>query len=106
LVQAISSILIIVSWIVAAILILFLFLIGRFYERRYGQKSGYQLFLIPLALFLVAAVWDALLANEYTGHPLLDFVGSPGPDLLFMAGGLFLIGLSYNLYRYMIGGRQ
>ncbi len=105
-VQAISSILIIVTWIAAAVLILFLFLIGRFYERRYGQKSGYQLYLIPLVLFTVAAVWDALLANEYTGHPLLDFVGSPGPDLLFMIGGLVLIGLAYNLYRTMIGGRQ
>jgi hypothetical protein len=106
LVPAISSILIIASWIVAAILILFLFLIGRFYERRYGQKSGYQLYLIPLVLFTAAAVWDALLANEYTGHPLLDFVGSPGPDLLFTIGGLVLIGLAYNLYRTMIGGRQ
>jgi hypothetical protein len=104
--EAISSILIIVSWIVAAILIFFLFLIGRFYERRYGQKSGYQLYLIPLVLFIVAAVWDALLANEYTGHPLLDFVGSPGADLLFMIGGLILIGLTYNLSRTMIGGSR
>ena len=105
-VQAISSILIIVSWIVAAILVFSLYLIGRFYERRFGQKSGYQLLLIPLVLFTVAAVWDALFANEYTGHPLLDFVGSPGPDLLFLIGGLVLIALGYNLYRTMIGGRR
>jgi hypothetical protein len=104
--EAISSVLIIASWIAAAILILFLYLIGRFYERRYGQKSGYQLYLVPLVLFIVAAVWDALLANEYTGHPLLDIVGSPGPDLLYTIGGLVLIGLAYNLVRTMIGGRQ
>jgi hypothetical protein len=104
--EAISSILIIVSWIVAAGLIVFLGLIGRFCEIRFRQKSGYQLLLIPLVLFTVAAVWDALLANEYTGHPLLDFVGTPGPDLLFMIGGVFLIALGYRLYRIMMGGRQ
>lgn len=104
--QTISSILIIISWIVAAILIVFLGLIGRFCEIRFKQKSGYQFLLIPLVLFMVAAVWDALLANEYTGHPLLDFVGSPGPDLLLMIGGIVLIALGYRLYRIMMGGRQ
>ena len=93
------------SWIVAAVLIFFLFLIGRFYEIRFGQRSYYELFLIPLGLFVVAGVWDAFLANNYTGDPLLDFVGALGPDLLFLLGGLALIVLCYSLHRTMMGRR-
>jgi hypothetical protein len=94
------------SSLVVAILISFLFLIGRFYEIKFGQKSGYQLLLLPLVLFLVAGIWDAFLANDYTGNPLLDFVGSPGPDALLLVGGLILIGLCYSLYRTMMGQKR
>lgn len=98
--------LIVYSWIAAAILVLVLFLIGRFYELRYGQRSYYQLFLIPLFLFLVGAVWDAFFANGSTEDPLLDFVGALGPDLLFLFGGLALAAQSYLLFRTMIGARK
>jgi membrane protease YdiL (CAAX protease family) len=103
--HTLSSILIAYSWIATAILILFLYLVGRFYEARFEQRSHYQLFLIPLGLFLVAALWDAFFANEVTGDQLLDFVGAFGPDLLFLIGGLFLIALCYSLFRTMMGGR-
>jgi hypothetical protein len=62
--------------------------------------------LIPLVLFLMAAIWDAFLANSYTGDPLLDFVGAFFPDLLFLLGGIILIVLCYYLYRIMMGGRR
>ncbi|MGD2040678.1 MAG: hypothetical protein PVH11_07610 [Anaerolineae bacterium] len=101
-----SSILILYSWIVTAILIGFLFLIGRFYELKFGQKSNYQWLLLPLALFVIAALWDAFLANSYTGDPLLDFVGAIGPDLLLLLGGLVLLALSYSLYRMMMGRKR
>jgi hypothetical protein len=106
LVDLLSSILILYSWIVAAILIFFLYLIGGFYEKRFGQKSKHELLILPAALFLVAVVWDVFFANDNTGKPLLDFVGAPGPDLLYLAGGLVLIGLVYSLYRTMMGGRR
>ncbi len=93
------------SWIVAAVLTSFLFLIGRFYEMRFGQRSYYELFLIPLVLFVVAGVWDAFLVNNDTGNPLLDFVGAFGPDFLLLLGGLALIILCYSLHRTMMGGR-
>lgn len=99
-----SGILILYYWIAAAILILFLCLIGRFYERRYGQRSYYQLMMVPLGLFVIAAIWDAFLANEYTGNPILDFVGALGPDLLLLVGGTILIVLCYSLFRTMMGG--
>jgi hypothetical protein len=104
--QILGSILILYSWIVAAILIFFLFLIGRFYEIKIGQKSYYQLLLLPLGLFLMAAIWDAFFANNNTQNPLLDFVGALGPDLLLLVGGIVLIGLCYSLYRTMMGGKR
>ena len=99
----IGTILILYSWVVAAILIFFLYLIGRFYEIRFKQKSGYRLLLLPLGLFVVAAIWDVLLAYLHTGDPVLDFVGNSGPELLFVVGGLVLIGLGYSLHRMMMG---
>lgn len=104
--RILGSILVLYNWIVAAILIFFLFLIGRFYEMRFGQKSRYQILLLSLGLFVGAAIWSAFFANDNTGEPLLDFLGSPGPDLLFLAGGLVLIALGYSLFRIMMGGKQ
>lgn len=104
--EILSSALIVYSWTVAAVLIFFLFLIGRFYELRFGQRSYYQLLLLPLVFFVVAAVWDAVFSNEYTGDPGLDFVGSFWSDLLLFLGGLGLIVLCYSLFRLMMGGRR
>jgi hypothetical protein len=105
LIHTASAILILYCWIVVAILSLFLFLIGRFYEIKFGLRSYYQLFLVPPVLLAAAAVWDAFLANDNTGHPLVDFVGDVWPDLLFLVGGLVLMGLCYSLFRIMMGGR-
>ena len=101
-----SSLLVVFYWILAAAVIAFLFLIGRFYEVRFGQKSYYQLMLIPLLLFVTAGVWDAAFANSHTGDPLLDFVGAFVPDLLLFVGGAILATLCYYLYRKMMGGRR
>ena len=103
--HTLGSILIVYSWTVAAILVFFLFLVARFYELRFGQRSYYQLLLIPLCLFIAAAIWDAFFVNDYTGDPLLDFVGATGPDVLLFVGGLCLLILCYSLFRTMMGGR-
>jgi hypothetical protein len=101
-----SAILVLYCWIAAAVLILILLLIGRFYERRFGQRSYYRLMLLPLGAFGAAAIWDAFVANSYTGNPLLDFVGSLGPDLLWLLGGAVLLLLCYSLLQTMMGGRK
>jgi uncharacterized membrane protein len=98
LVSYINSAFTLYNWIVVAILILFLFLIGRFYEIKFGQRSHYQLMMLPLVLFLVAAVWYAV--------PAEDIVGVPVPDILFLVGGSILIWLCYSLYKTMMGGRR
>jgi len=106
LIKVLSSILVLYSSLVASLLLLFLFLIGRFYEVRFGQRSYYQIFIVPLVLYLGAAVWDAFFANDYTGDPLLDFVGAWGPNLLWLSGGIALGLLCFTLYRTMMGGRR
>jgi hypothetical protein len=101
LIYTVNSLLLIYSWIVAAILVAFLFLIGRFYQIKFGQQSYYPLLLIPLGVFLAAGVWYALSARDT--H---DFVGVLGPDLLLLVGGLVLCTLGYILFRTMMGGRR
>lgn len=103
--EILSSALIVYSWIVAAALVFFLFLIGRFYEVRFGGKSYYQLLLLPLSFFVLAAFWDVFGSNEYTGNAGLDFVGAFWSDLLLFLGGVGLIVLCYALFRLMMGGR-
>ena len=93
-IQTIGAILVLYGWIAVAILLFFLFLIGRFYEMQFRQRSYYQLFLLPLVLFLAGAIWYVFNTQ--------DFVGVLGPDLLFLIGGLVLIGLGYTLYRIMM----
>jgi hypothetical protein len=105
LIHTLSSVLIVYSWAVAAVLVFFLFLIGRFYEFRFGQRSYYQLFLVPLVLLIIGAVWDAFFANSYTGNPLLDFAGGFLPNLFFLIGGIVLTILCYALYRTMMRRR-
>jgi hypothetical protein len=106
LIHTVSAIPVLYTWLLVALLIFFLFLIGRFYEVRFGRRAHYQLFLLPLVLLVVAAVWDAFFANDHTKDPLLDFVGAFWPDLLFLVGGLVLTGLCYSLFRTMMGGRR
>jgi hypothetical protein len=104
--HSLGSLLIVYCWIVAAILVFFLFLIGRYYEIRFGQRSYYQLFLLPLSLLVLAAVGYAFFAKDYTGSPLLDFVGAFWFDLMLLVGGLVLIALCYSLFKTMMGGRR
>lgn len=98
-----ASVLVLYCWVVAAILIFFLLLIGRFYEIRFHQRSYYQLMLVPIVLFMLAAIGDAFLINDDWGNPLLDFVGEAWPDLLLLGGGLVLVVFCYSLIRMMMG---
>lgn len=105
-VNLLGSVLVLYSWVVAAILIFFLLLIGRFYEIRFHQKSYYQLLLLPMAFFLLAVVGDAFLINQDSGNPLLDFVGAPWPDFLLFVGGLVLAVFCASLFRMMMGSKK
>ena len=95
---SINLVLMTYSWVIIAILLLFLFLIARFYERKAHQKSHYQLFLLPLVLFLLGTLrYDFLFTGNFVG----DLLG----DALFFAGGVATIILGYHLLNLMTGGR-
>jgi len=86
------------SWVIIAILLFFFFLIARFYERKARQKSHYQLFLLPLVLFLLGILrYDFLFAGNFVG----DLLG----DTLFFVGGVATAILGYHLLDLMTGGR-
>jgi 4-hydroxybenzoate polyprenyltransferase len=101
-----GSVLVLYPWVVAAVLIFFLLLIGRFYQLRFHQRSYYQLTLVPMVLFVLAALAGAFLVNDHQGNPLLDFVGEPWPDLLLLAGGLVLALFCFFLFRMMMGSKR
>jgi membrane-associated HD superfamily phosphohydrolase len=101
--ETVGSLLVLYGWVVAAILVFFLYLIGRLYEVKFKQRSHYQLLLLPLAFFLVAALWYVLAPAQAFLNDSRDFVGLVVPDLLFLLAGLVLAVLCYSLYRVMIG---
>lgn len=100
--QTIGLLLVLYSWMVAAILIFFLFLIGRLYENKFRQRSNYRLMLVPLVLFLIAAIWYAVAPASSFLSGTRDFVGLAVPDALFLLAGMLLAALCYSLYRIMI----
>ena len=97
-INLISSVLTIYIWGVVCILVYFLFLIARFYEKKSGRRSFYSFFLIPIVIFVTAAVKYAFLAPSIVG----DFWG----DLLHLIGGVVLGGTGLFLLKLMIGGRS
>jgi hypothetical protein len=95
---SINLVLMTYSWVIIAILLFFLFLIARFYERKAHRRSHYQLFFLPLVLFLLGTFrYDFLFAGNFVG----DLLG----DTFFFAGGVITIILGYHLLNLMTGGR-
>ena len=96
--QVIDTLLTIYTWIVAVAIVLFLFLIARFFQRKSGQRSYFQLFIIPTVLFLLAGARYAFFEDSYVGDPMAD-------SLLFGAG-VTTIALGSYLFILMTGGRR
>jgi hypothetical protein len=84
-------------WVVAAILMFFLYLIGKFFEEKAGRRTYYQGFLIPLFLCLGAG-----LRYLFNGQ---DFVGDIVGDALLFGAGISVIALSNYLLHLMVGER-
>ncbi len=60
------------SLILASVIILFIFAIGRLYQSNFSKKTYYELFLIPAILFMLYGVACALGHDWY----LIGFVGA------------------------------
>lgn len=91
----------------AALLLMVMLLIARFYQRTSGEHSAYGLFLIPAVLFLAAGLRYAWLGRQTGSSPVQTLVaGDPAADLLRFAGGILLVFLCLFVYRLMTGRRR
>jgi hypothetical protein len=93
----ISSLLTYYTWGAVCILLLFLFAIAQFYQRKSGRRSFYPAFLASIVLFGIAAIRYAALAPTIAG----DLWG----DITRFAGGLILGVFGLLLLKFMMGGR-
>jgi hypothetical protein len=96
--ETITSALTIYNWGAVAVLLVFQFLIARFYEKKSGQRSRYTFFLVPALLFLAAAARYAFGVGDLAGDMW-------GDSLLFVGGGI-LAALSAFLFRLMMGDKR
>ncbi len=88
-----NQFLLLFMWFPLAALLLFLSLIGRFYERFSGHRTFYRYFILPAVLFGAAAV-------RYAGIDHLR--GDVLADVMLGASGVALVALCFRLYRLMI----
>ncbi len=77
-----------------AVLVVFVTLIARFYQRFAGETTYFYLFAVPILLFGLQAI-------RQTNYP-----NDPLGDLLAAAAGVSLIALCLLLYRRMTTGRD
>jgi hypothetical protein len=84
------------TWFGLGILIAFLALIARFYERLSGQRTYYRWFAVPAIAFGGAAVRFSHLDR---------MTGDAWGELLLLCGGLSLAALCVRMYRLMTSGR-
>ena len=91
--DAFAQLLILYDWFLLVVLIVFLLLIARFYQRFSGEKTHFRLFLIPIMLFGVQAVRQTNFARDDVGN------------ILAAVAGIMLIILCIFLYWRMTAGR-
>jgi hypothetical protein len=93
--SVIEHILVIYSWAVIGVLLVFLWRIAYFYEKTSGQRVGHRLFFLPSLLLGAGALWYLVRGGEFVGEPI-------GDTLLFF-GGALLSALGFRLYELMTG---
>ena len=83
-------------WVISVIVLVFLLLIARFYQRFAMERTFFEWFAVPILLF-----GAALMRYASIGHLAGDLAG----DALFGLAGLSLLGLSVFLYYRMTQNR-
>lgn len=86
----IQDIIEIYSWIAASIIMIFITAIAMFYQRKFGVKTFYYFYSVPV-IVLVAASMELYPYNRIL-HESIEFLGAFSS---FIA--------SYSLYRKMVG---
>ena len=85
------------TWGATCLLVLALYKIAQFYEKKSGQRSYYPAFLVAIGLFIIAAIRYAPSSPAITG----DLWG----DIARLLGGGIVIIFGFLLLRLMTGGR-
>jgi hypothetical protein len=93
--EIIKRVLIIYSWAVVGILLIFLWRIAYFYEKASGQSVRYYFLILPVLLLAAGAIW--YLACR------IEFIGLPIGDLLLFSGGVLICMFGFRLQELMTG---
>ncbi len=94
-VLSISQFLVLFTWFPLALLMFFLMLIARFYQRFSARRTYYWLYLVPIVCYGAAAVRYASI-DQVTGDLIGDTFGG--------IAAMTLAVLSLLLYRRMMSG--
>ncbi|VVB92437.1 Uncharacterised protein [uncultured archaeon] len=78
------------SWIAASFIMIFIAAIAAFYQKKFGKKTFYYMYIIPIFILFVAGV------HLFSYNALVD-------ELLEFTGSVASFAASYYLYRIMVG---
>lgn len=78
------------SWVAAGIIMIFITAIANFYQKKFGVKTFYHFYFIPIIVLFTAAF------HLFSYHTFIS-------ELVEFAGSLFSFLASFSLYRMMVG---
>lgn len=78
------------SWIAASLIMVFITAIANFYQKKFGVKTFYYFYIVPILVLFVAAA--ELFQADRLLHESIEFTG---------AFSSFLV--SFYIYRKMVG---
>ncbi|GEM_PF-884676 len=81
------------AWTVAILIIVFITAIAEFYQKKFGVRTFYYFYTIPIIILLTAAIHIISSNTSFSG--LIGFLGS-----------LASFTASYYLYRIMVGEKS
>ncbi len=91
--ETIAMVVDVYTWIVAALIVLFIGGIGLFYQKKFNVNTHYYLFLIPLLILIVAIIPTHIFLHD----TLLTGISEA-------LSGLMSLILTMKLYFHMTGG--
>jgi hypothetical protein len=95
--ETFSRFLLLYSAFITGAVLVFMYLIARFYQRSSGDPTYYRWFLLPLTCLAIAYIHSAS-----TSQPAGDLLAHG----LWVIVGASLLPLSVNLFRVMTRGRE
>ncbi|MBN1878084.1 MAG: hypothetical protein JXA33_27930 [Anaerolineae bacterium] len=91
----------ILVWVGILLLQLILMAIARFFEKTSGQRTWYKLYILPIALFSIAAL-SYLSRIIHPNNTWPDFMGDPWANMALFIATLVLYSLGSLLHEQMM----